>query len=71
MLKSNNDTERVSYADSCNEALDLVKVCKERKNVKNMTEQDVDSAPGNTKSFVKSVVNDLQLKEGSRLIAIV
>ena len=71
MLKSNDDIEFVSYAASCNEALDLVKVRKQRKNLKNMTEQDVDSVPGDTKSFVKSVINGLQLKEGSMLIAIV
>ena len=36
-----------------------------------MTELDIDAVPGVTKSFVKSVVNGLQLKEGSMLIAIV
>ena len=71
ILKSNDDAERASYTASCNEVLDLVKVRKERKKRKNLTELDVDAVPGDTKSFAKSVVNGLQLKEGSTLIAIV
>ena len=71
MLISDDGTDHVSYAASWNEALDLVKVRKQRKNVKNATEQDVDSMPGDAKSFVKSVINVPQLKEGSTLITIV
>ena len=61
----------VSCAASCNEASGMVKVRKQWKNIKNVIEEDVDSVPGDTKSFVKSAINGLQLKEGSALIAIV
>ena len=71
MLKSNDDAEHISYVASYDEVLGLAKVRKQRKNTKNVTGQDVDSVPGDTKSLVKSVTNSLQLKEGSTLIAIV
>ena len=59
MLKSNNDIEHVSYAARCNEALDLVKVRKQRKNIKNVTDEDVDSVLGDTKPFAKSTINGM------------
>ena len=71
LLKPNDDIEHVSCTASYNEELDLVKVCRQCKNVKNVTEQDVDSVSGDTKSLAKFVINGLQLKEGNMLIAIV
>lgn len=71
MLKSNNDFEYITYAASYNKVLDMVKVRKQRKNVKNMIDEDADLVPSDTKAFVKSIINSLQLKEGSILIVIV
>ena len=59
LLKPNDDIEHVSCTSSYNEELDLVKVCRQCKNVKNVTEQDVDSVSGNTKSLAKFVINGL------------
>ena len=48
-LTINDDIEHVIYVVSHNEDFDLVKVHKQRKSIKNGTEQDVDYVPGDAK----------------------
>ena len=57
--KSSAEIEFVCCTASHNEVLDLIKVNKQRENAIIITKKDFYTIPGDTKSFVKSIIRGL------------